>query len=94
MKFIQFSKQSNRDDDVRRDDDDDDDDARGAAVHNAGFGWYGDGARGARRRETVGDDARFLYAALAIRTQSDDDDDDDSGNVFAGTTAFAAFDVF
>ena len=83
----------------RDDDDDDDDDARGAAVHNAGFGWRGDDARGARRRETVGDDARerLEYAALAIRTQSDDDDDDDdddSGDVFAGTTAFAAFDVF
>lgn len=77
----------------RDDDDDDDDDERGAAVHNAGFGWCGDDARAARRRETVGDDAReCLYAAFAIRTQSDDDDD--SGDVFAGTTAFAAFDVF
>jgi hypothetical protein len=75
------------DDDVRRDDDDDD--ARGATVHNAGFGWRGDHARASRRRETVGDDGCRRVFYVAIRTQSDDD----SGDVFAGTTAFAAFDV-
>ena len=82
------------DDDVRRDDDDDDEDddgdERGATVHKAGFGWCGDHARASRRRETVDDDGCRRVFYVAIRTQSVDD----SGDVFAGTTAFAAFDVF